>query len=152
MPDSSDSNALAFTIDQMCEGDIKSFMRVRALMDDVSFLDLWSNIREDQFFGFFVGKSFLEQVISNLAADSMFEFPPEGTPLVKLFRDLSMSAGKFLKEFIITEGADYSVGIRHLNNAIKLYYSYLKIVNEEGKSSDLGDQDHLWQSEENRTT
>jgi hypothetical protein len=139
---------LEATILQMCDGDIKSFMVARKIMDDINYIELSSVLDEKKLSAFFLGRCFLEQVISNLAADSMFEFPPKGTKLELVFRELSSSTGKFLNELIINNGANYIDGIYHLNHAVGLYYGYLRTLSEIGRASDLGNQDGIWQEDE----
>lgn len=144
----SDLNQFESVITRMCNGDIKAFVEARRLMDDLDFLLLSNTLVEQQFFALYICRSFIENVFSNLAGDAMFEAPPDGTKLDGLFRKLASTTGKFLQELILSDTKNYSVAFQHLNHAIKLYFSYLNILNKIAETSDLGHHDHIWESED----
>lgn len=151
MPKRVTSDSIKKVVVQMRDGDIKSFMVTRKLMDEIDFIELSETLDEKSLSTFFLGRCFLEQVISNLAADSMFEFPPKGTKLEKHFIELTSNTGSFFYEVLFNGNGNYSKGIDYLSCAIKLYYEYLREIKDVGEYSDLGNQEKIWKIEEMRS-
>lgn len=142
---SNGEDLLRDAIMQMRNGDIKAFIVTRNLMDDIDFIALASQVDEKDLGAYFLGRCFLEQVISNLAADSMFEFPPSGAPLNKVFSELAANTGNFLYELVLNEKTDHVKGASYLNHAIRTYFDYLGTLHEVGQVSDLGNSESIWQ-------
>jgi hypothetical protein len=138
-------NVIKTSITTMCEGDIQSFIDCGRLMDNVDFVELSGHLEEASFFALFTGRSFIDHVASNLSADSMFGFPPEGSELRGIFHDIALNTGKFFYELIIESAPDYSVSMKYFSNAVSNYYKYLRILDSRGKISDLDEEESIWQ-------